>query len=94
MDVYVESQRQDDLCLGSQLPHAGERDPRRVQRDAQNTVYPQNPPYIGQGGNVPSGNPYGQTNRRNGDVRRTQGNHGGANTAGRQYPDGSQDRRQ
>ncbi len=46
------------------------------------------------GGNVPSGNPYGQINHRNGDVRRTQGNHGGANTAGRQYPDGSQDGRQ
>lgn len=30
MDVYVESQRQDDLCLGSQLPHAGERDPCRA----------------------------------------------------------------
>ena len=74
--------------------YTGERDPRRVQRDAQNTVYPQNPPYIGQGGNVPSGNPYGQINHRNGDVRRTQGNHGGANTAGRQYPDGSQDGRQ
>ena len=28
--------------------YTGERDPRRVQRDAQNTVYPQNPPYIGQ----------------------------------------------
>lgn len=74
--------------------YTGERDPRRVQRDAQNTVYPQNPPYIGQGGNVPSGNPHGQINHRNGDVRRTQGNHGGANTAGRQYPDGSQDGRQ
>ena len=75
--------------------YTGERDPRRAHRDAQNTVYPQNPPYIGQGGNVQNGNPYGQTNfRRNGDIRRTQGNHGGANTAGRQYPDGSQDRRQ